>query len=167
MKTNCWSYDGTNETACESNSIQFKIENENHTIKLKSTSGNKIVLQFASTPFDVSFNDGETKNIDLDRDNVFDIQVGVKKKSFSEIDLTIKLLPKPSCSDGVKNQDEEEIDCGGVCNSCDVESEEVTSIDQDSVEEDKKEVVKESNNYVLIGLIVVLLIFAIVFFKNH
>ena len=28
------------------------------------------------------------------------------------------LLPQPSCSDGIKNQDETDIDCGGVCLGC-------------------------------------------------
>ena len=27
-------------------------------------------------------------------------------------------IPLPSCSDGIKNQDEVEIDCGGVCTAC-------------------------------------------------
>jgi hypothetical protein len=26
--------------------------------------------------------------------------------------------PEPTCSDGIKNQDEEDIDCGGICGSC-------------------------------------------------
>ena len=28
--------------------------------------------------------------------------------------------PAPACFDGIKNQDEEEIDCGGLCQSCEV-----------------------------------------------
>ena len=29
---------------------------------------------------------------------------------------------EPSCNDGIKNQDEEEVDCGGICNACNSES---------------------------------------------
>jgi len=30
------------------------------------------------------------------------------------------IKPEPSCNDGIKNQDEEDIDCGGSCDSCEL-----------------------------------------------
>ncbi len=45
------------------------------------------------------------------------------QKAFAK--LPIKILPpanKESCSDGIRNQNEENIDCGGVCNPCEKET---------------------------------------------
>jgi len=41
-------------------------------------------------------------------------------KPEEEPDLPIPLPPQPTCSDGIQNQDETDVDCGGVCPACPV-----------------------------------------------
>jgi hypothetical protein len=43
---------------------------------------------------------------------------GIKNQDEKEIDCGGPCDSCPSCSDGIKNQDEEEIDCGGPCTPC-------------------------------------------------
>ena len=65
------------------------------------------------------------------------------QKAFAK--LPVKILPssnKESCFDGIKNQNEEKIDCGGVCNQCQKETPKLDCNDnnpctQDAVQDGK------------------------------
>jgi hypothetical protein len=46
--------------------------------------------------------------------------------AFSISFFFIFLKPAPSCTDGILNQDEEQIDCGGKCSSCELKTIELT-----------------------------------------
>ena len=62
--------------------------------------------------------------------------------------LPIKVLParKEGCFDGIKNQNEESVDCGGVCKACEIQSQECD--DQNPCTEDILENGKCVNNQI-------------------
>lgn len=43
---------------------------------------------------------------------------GVTKSDTSDVTVTAAPLPTPTCFDGIQNQDETAVDCGGVCPAC-------------------------------------------------
>ena len=43
---------------------------------------------------------------------------------------SIFLRPRPSCTDGIKNQNEEDIDCGGKCGACEIKELDVEVVGQ-------------------------------------
>ncbi len=43
---------------------------------------------------------------------------GIKNQDETDIDCGGICDPCPTCSDGIKNQDETDIDCGGICDPC-------------------------------------------------
>ena len=63
------------------------------------------------------------------------------KKAVATLPVKILGAPKESCSDGIKNQDEENVDCGGVCGPCKTEQgldcDDNNPCTQDTVENDK------------------------------
>lgn len=60
-----------------------------------------------------------------------------------------QLLPEPTCSDSIKNQSEEEVDCGGPCQSClfkHIQNIQVFSVKFDEVSEGLYDAVAEVKN---------------------
>jgi hypothetical protein len=64
------------------------------------------------------------------------------KFSFKEY----QVVPMPTCDDQLKNQNELAIDCGGVCGSCDAKPELTMIVEQNRVDERKRDVLSSSSS---------------------
>jgi len=63
---------------------------------------------------------------------------GIKNQDEEDVDcggVCPICAPKETCSDGLKNQNEEGVDCGGVCKPCQMEGYEINSDDLSKLED--------------------------------
>src|SRR3989344_812679 len=70
----------------------FLWNGEQHSIRLQKVSDEQATLTIASTPQEVTFNKGETKEVDVDGDGQNDILVTFHKKYTKYADLTFSLI---------------------------------------------------------------------------
>jgi hypothetical protein len=66
---------GTNLKLKQNNVAKFIIDNEEHTIKLNSVSGDSVNLIIQSNPVQLDIKIGEIKKIDLNDDGFYDLQI--------------------------------------------------------------------------------------------
>ena len=66
----------------------------------------------------LKISDKESVSIDLDKDNIIDIVLRVGILATNKFELGYKRIFTETCFDGIKNQDEEQADCGGKCVFC-------------------------------------------------
>ena len=70
---------GINLQLKQNNEAKFIIDNEEHTIKVNSVSGDSVNLIIQSDPIQISIKVGETKKFDLDNDGFYDLQVKLNR----------------------------------------------------------------------------------------
>ena len=106
--------------------VTTSVSTESHKIVISDI--NKalgiVTLTISSTPFNVILRIGETREVDINKDGFVDLSIILKSITGDKADLVFKKLATPisvpTCFDGIKNQGEEGIDCGGPCKSCGV-----------------------------------------------
>ncbi len=94
------------------NNLDYSIQ-----VALFSTSSVDFTIAYGSKSLSVTLFDKETKKIDLDGDGVLDISL-TPEILLGKIKLTYKNAIDPTCSDRIRNQGEDQTDCGGPCISC-------------------------------------------------
>ncbi len=87
----------------ETAAMKFNVKGQEHTITVKAVEEKTIILIIASTPFEVTLNAGETKNVDVDKDAVNDLKITFHKEFGKYADLTVALL-----SEEEKQQEQEQ-----------------------------------------------------------
>ena len=101
--------------------IQFNYEGAPHTISILAMYTNDIFLSISSPFINIVVPYNKTVRVDLTQDNIEDIELKIIKISYTTVAVTIRQIEKiiESCYDGIKNQDETDIDCGGrICRKC-------------------------------------------------
>ncbi|HIH42501.1 TPA: S8 family serine peptidase [Candidatus Woesearchaeota archaeon] len=94
------------------NNIDYSIQ-----VALLSTSSVDFTITYGTRSSSLTLFDKETKKIDLDGDGVLDIQL-TPEIITGKVKLTYKNAIDPTCFDGIRNQGEDQTDCGGPCISC-------------------------------------------------
>lgn len=72
--------------------VQFNFNNENHTIKLKNIINGTAIVTISSNPITFNLTINETKKINLDNDNYYDLSVFLKNISTYHANLVIKTI---------------------------------------------------------------------------
>ncbi len=103
----------------KSESIIFTKNNMDYTIQvaLMSTLSVDFTIAYGSKSSYLTLFDKETRKIDLDGDGVLDIQL-MPEILTGKVKLTYKNAVDPTCFDSIRNQGEDQTDCGGPCISC-------------------------------------------------
>ncbi|HTZ41745.1 MAG TPA: hypothetical protein VMC07_00870 [Candidatus Omnitrophota bacterium] len=69
--------------------VRFPLENQTHTISLKSVSNNTAVITLSSSPVTFSISLNETKKIDFNNDNYYDLSIFLKNISNYNADVIL------------------------------------------------------------------------------
>lgn len=103
----------------KSDSIIVTRNNLDYTLQvvLLSTSSVDFTISYGTKSSSVTLFDKETKKLDLDGDGTLDISL-TPEILHGKVKLTYKNAIDPTCSDGIRNQGEDQTDCGGPCISC-------------------------------------------------
>ena len=72
--------------------IEFEFNNKTHTIKLDDIINKTAIITVSSEPVTFNLTVNETKKLDLDDDNYYDLQIFLKDISDYEADLVVKLI---------------------------------------------------------------------------
>ncbi len=72
--------------------IHFEFNNETHTIKLNDIVNKTSVITISTEPITFNLTINETKKLNLDDDNYYDLQVFLKDISDYEADLVVKII---------------------------------------------------------------------------
>ncbi len=141
---------------------KLNCKKEKYTLELTQINENGMIYTLFPYDEEYQINDDKSVLIDLDKDSLNDIEVKSERFSNTQIITSIRLLgvehcssktctdgirnqgeeridcggpcnPCPTCTDGIRNQDEEGIDCGGSCNSCGEKFSPVTIIKSDAM----------------------------------
>ena len=86
----------TNHATTPDNKANFYIADIVHTIALKKISSTTAVFEITSTPISVTLNIGETKKIDLDDDNVYDLETKLNAISGLQASVTLRSIKEPA-----------------------------------------------------------------------
>ena len=102
--------------------LVFVYENISHMIQILAIYADNVLLGISSpvVAFNLIIPYNQASKIDITGDNIADIEIIVSKLASNRVSLTIKELEKAaeSCYDGILNQDETDVDCGGICTAC-------------------------------------------------
>jgi hypothetical protein len=90
---------GTNLQIKQDNEAKFIIDDEEHTIKVNSVSGDSVNLIIQSDPIQVDIKIGETKKFDLNNDGFYDIQVKLNGIEDGVPEIYIKKIHESTCSE--------------------------------------------------------------------
>jgi len=90
---------GTNLQIKQDNEAKFIIDNEEHTIKVNSVSGDSVNLIIQSDPIQVDIKIGETKKFDLDNDGYYDIQVKLNGIEDGVPEIYVKKIHESTCTE--------------------------------------------------------------------
>jgi len=83
---------GATEDLKVGDTVTFTINGESHSGTILSLSSTYVIIEFSSTPQRVTVNFGETKQVDLDGDGIFDISVFLEKVEFGKAFLTFSKI---------------------------------------------------------------------------
>ncbi|MBW2978331.1 FG-GAP repeat protein [Candidatus Woesearchaeota archaeon] len=105
--------------------LQFIYEGAPHTLELSGIYADRVFLAINSPGFSLTVPYDQIVKVDITDDNITDIELTITRISSSKVTLTVRrvgmapAVPEVvSCSDGLLNQDETAVDCGGSCSGC-------------------------------------------------
>ena len=84
--------EGTGRLIAEGGSLKFTINNEEHMVIVKEIGKDSVILTIKSTPFDLSLNKGDAKDVDVDGDGIEDINIKFNGVFYNKADVTLTLL---------------------------------------------------------------------------
>ena len=90
---------GTNIQLKENAEAKFILDDESHTIKVKSIGSNSVNLIIRSNPIQVNLKIGEEKKFDLDNDGFYDIQVKLNDIKEGIPEIFIKKIHESTCTE--------------------------------------------------------------------
>ena len=113
-------------------SIKFDLtgNKDYHTVEIIEVRENEVDIEVRSDVQEATLKEGESKEFELDGDNFNDLYVKVEEiqAETGKVILTVKythtpytapvttpVTPNATCTDGIRNQGEAGIDCGGPC----------------------------------------------------
>lgn len=90
---------GTNFQLKETKEAKFIINDEEHTIKVNSVSGDSVNLIIQSNPIQVDIKIGETKKFDLNDDGFYDIQIKLNSINKGIPEIYVKKIHENICTE--------------------------------------------------------------------
>ncbi len=99
-------------------SIRFIYDETWNYITLKDISNYSVGILVRPASFYQTLIADKFTSVDLDMDMLEDIAIMPQVHSSNLAGLHVKLLPVPTCDDGIRNQGELFSDCGGPCEPC-------------------------------------------------
>lgn len=84
--------DTITKNLAESGGIRFKLGGESHTIKVKNIYTNSVRYEISSTTFYVIINGGETKKVDVNNNNFYDVAITLKGLTTTKAKTTFEIL---------------------------------------------------------------------------
>ena len=89
--------------------IKFNMQSsQQHSLKVSSISGKKVKIEISSNPISFWLNEGESKEVDLDEDNINDISVFAKTVAFSDSNIIITALEQIKITEEVADTSDAE-----------------------------------------------------------
>ncbi len=86
--------EGIGRLVAEGGSLKFTVNNEEHMVIVKEIGKDSVILTVKSTPFDLSLNKGDTKDVDVDGDGAEDVNIKFNGVFFNKADITLTLLER-------------------------------------------------------------------------
>ncbi len=100
--TNNWgtiSSEGISNDVISGNKYSFDIEDIRHTLILESSNSTTAVFEITSTPINVTLNVNESKKIDFDDDNTYDLEIRLNSISGLKASVTLKSINEQSTAE--------------------------------------------------------------------
>lgn len=92
----------------ENYKVSFAVSGEDHTLKVDDISSGKVTITISSDPVTFKLSEGESENVDLDGDNVYDLRVLLKGITTSRANLVLTSISseKPAEEESVVEEKE-------------------------------------------------------------
>ena len=81
---------GTSKTLKRNDKIRFTSNNEKHTLKVDKISEGEVTITISSNPITLILKIGETRKVNLNNDEYYDLSVSLNSITFSKASFTIK-----------------------------------------------------------------------------
>ena len=98
---------GISKSLKANDKIKFNVKNEEHSLKISTIFSNEVILIISSDPITLILKIGETRKVNLDNDEYYDLEVSLNSIKSSKADVSIKSINEKIPVKNVFNQDDE------------------------------------------------------------